>query len=111
MTPASSIQVANYVRGISAKPIDRGNLLHQISFSTSRLFSTAAEAFLYALDYDRVMPRAGTLVLETVAPDGELSIRHLLEYSDVMQGRCKGLAGNLQRSGDGGAAGVEITHD
>ena len=77
MTPASAQQIAEYVRGDNAMPIDRGNLLHTISFTTSRLFATVEEAWLFCLDYDRLTPRSGTLLLDAVGPAGDVDRRHL----------------------------------
>lgn len=79
MDPEAQQQVANYVRGEHAEPIDRGNLLEIVTFSTSRLFATAAEAQLYVLDYDRTMPRSGTLQIDSIAPNGVVTRRHLLQ--------------------------------
>ena len=78
MSPQANQQLASYVRAENAVPIDRGNLLETVTFSTTRLFSTAAEAWLYLLDYDRTMPRSGTLLLDSVVAGGWVARRHLL---------------------------------
>jgi hypothetical protein len=43
---------------------DRQNDIHQITFSTSRLFATRQLAELWAMDYDTAWPRTGTLRIE-----------------------------------------------
>ena len=63
-------QVLRRLRAANAEPVDRGNLLTRISFSTTRLFPSPAEAFLWALDYDATFPRAGTLVIDSIAAGG-----------------------------------------
>lgn len=70
--------VLQRVRAASAPSVDRGNLQTTISFSTSRLLASAAEAFLYCLDHDRSFPRAGTVVMEAVGITGGISKRWLL---------------------------------
>lgn len=76
--PTANTQLVQKVRAANAEPLDRGNLLEVITFSTARQFASAAEAWLWSLDYDRTMPRAGTLVLEAIAAGGGVSTRHLL---------------------------------
>lgn len=53
---------------------DRGNLKTVISFTTRRLFATASAAQQFALDYDRVTIRYGTLKL---TPMGGGDVRQL----------------------------------
>lgn len=67
------------VRAATVKGVDRGNLSTTITFSTSRVFATVAEAFLYSLDHDGALPRAGTLILETAKPSGAAYSRHLMD--------------------------------
>lgn len=67
------------VRAATAKMVDRGNLATTITFSTSRVFATAAEAFLYTLDHDGALPRAGTLFMETAKPSGAAYSRYLVD--------------------------------
>lgn len=67
------------VRAATAKMVDRGNLATTITFSTSRVFPTAAEAFLYTLDHDGALPRAGTLIMETAKPSGAAYSRYLMD--------------------------------
>lgn len=55
-------QIMQRIRAATAPVEDRKNLTHQVSFSTSRLFATAAEAFLYSLNPAGKTDRAGTLV-------------------------------------------------
>lgn len=69
------IQEVRKVRADYAEVIDRGNLLQRITFSTSRLFATSAEAELWCLDYDATDPRSGDLWLDAIAPDGAITRR------------------------------------
>lgn len=78
MAPEAAKQIVEYVRSENALPIDRGNLLHSFTFSTTRVFATAADAWLFLLDYDRLTPRTGTLLLDSVGADGWVERRHLL---------------------------------
>lgn len=71
------IQEVRKVRADYAQPIDRGNLLQRVTFSTSRLFATPAEAELWCLDYDSATPRSGDLYLDSIAPDGAVTRRVL----------------------------------
>jgi hypothetical protein len=75
LTPESAVQVAAFVRGEYAKPIDRGNLLNVLSFSTSRLFDTVAEAQLWCLDYHSGFPSSGSLYFDAIAPNGSITRR------------------------------------
>jgi hypothetical protein len=74
ISPTSEVQLARFVRGGHARPIDRAGILNVVSFSTSRTFATAAEAELYACDLDDAA-RAGILIFQAVAPDGATSWR------------------------------------
>lgn len=67
------------VRAATAKMVDRGNLATTITFSTSRVFATAAEAFLYTLDHDGALPRAGVLLMEVLDPAGGVTTRHVMD--------------------------------
>jgi hypothetical protein len=78
LTPQSVVQISQFVRGVHAKPIDRGNLLQELRFSTTRQFATPAEALLWCLDYDGDFPRAGELVFDAIAPNGDVSRRKML---------------------------------
>lgn len=78
LTPESVRDLLQLFRGEYAEPIDRGNLLQVIGFTTSRLFTTGAEAWIYTLDYDRLMPRSGTLVMDVISPTGIISRRHMV---------------------------------
>lgn len=75
LTPESEVQVATFVRGSNAKPIDRGNLLHVLTFSTSRLFASPAAAQLWCLDYETSYPRSGTLYLDAISTTGTVTRR------------------------------------
>jgi hypothetical protein len=78
LTPQSAVQVAEFVRAAVARPIDRANLLREVTFSTTRQFASPAAAELWALDYDTAFPRSGTLVFEAVAPNGVVTRRRML---------------------------------
>ncbi len=56
---------------------DRGNLSETITFSTVRKFASSAEAQLWAIDYNRTMPRAGTLIIRIDQPGGGIVNRYL----------------------------------
>lgn len=75
----SQRELIQRVRAATAKMVDRGNLATTITFSTSRQFATPAEAFLYTLDHDGALPRAGTLVMETAKPSGAAYSRYLMD--------------------------------
>lgn len=80
LTGETRKQAMAYVRGSLAREKDRGNLLHTITFSTTRLFDSHAEASLFALAYDAAVPREGTLVIENIGADGGVeSTLHLLD--------------------------------
>lgn len=79
LTPESAVQVAEFVRAAYAKPIDRGNLLNVVSFTTTRLFSTPAEAQLWCLDYYANFPSSGTLYFDAVSPGGTVSRRTMAD--------------------------------
>lgn len=56
---------------------DYGAVTWRISFSTTRLFATAAEAEIFATYYEGTTPRTGTLVIDSI--DGAVvTTRHLL---------------------------------
>lgn len=76
----SKTQLLQRLRAVTAGVADRGNLTTTITFSTSRLFATAAEAFLFVLDYDAAFPlREGILVMDALSPSGVPSRRNLLD--------------------------------
>lgn len=70
LTPESAVQVAEFVRAAYAKPIDRGNLLNVVAFTTTRQFATPAEAQLWCLDYHADFPSSGVLYFDAIMPDG-----------------------------------------
>ena len=67
LTPESAVEIQRLVRAAEARPVDRGNVLQNLSFTTSRLFATPAEAWLWAMDYDWIYARTGELELDTLA--------------------------------------------
>jgi hypothetical protein len=78
LSPQSVVQIAQFVRGAHAKPIDRGNLLQEVRFTTTRQFANPAEALLWCLDYDGAFPRSGELIFEAIAPNGGVTRRKML---------------------------------
>lgn len=77
---APTLQTAGYqILGAGyAERQDLGNVAWNISFSTTRAFSSPAEAEIYATDYEARLPRAGTLLMESIAPNGTVSGREML---------------------------------
>jgi hypothetical protein len=71
--PSAAKQGINRVRAANALEKDRGNLLHVVSFSTTRMFATPAEAFLFDLFYDSNYPREGSLIMDAIAPNGTIT--------------------------------------
>lgn len=65
------------LRASHTAPRDRENLLTQIQFSTARQFPTATQADEWALLYDATLPRAGTVYLDSIGPDGSIT-RHAM---------------------------------
>jgi hypothetical protein len=104
ISPQAEVQVASYVRAAAAKPMDRGNLLHVVSFSTTRKLSSVVEAQLWALDYDAAFPRSGTLYLDTVAAGGIIVRRTMANaVVDPPQRRVMGAPVMLNYTVRGGA--------
>lgn len=82
---------------------DMGNVAFRISFSTTRLFSSPAEAQLWSTDYEAYFPRSGTLVLDAIAVGGTATTRHLLNaVVDPPQRSVVGASVLLQYSAEGG---------
>ena len=77
LTPQAEKQIAEFVRGEYAKPLDRGNLLNVLTFRTTRQFATVAAAQLWCLDYAADFPSAGTLLFDAIAPDGSVTRRQM----------------------------------
>lgn len=77
LAPVADKQIVRKVRAGNATALDRGNLLHSVSFSTTRIFDSAAEAWLWALDYDATFPREGILRLDALDATGVIHRRHL----------------------------------
>ena len=71
-----STQVLQYLRGAYAKPVNRGNLHHTISFSVSREHSSNAAALKYNLLHTASMPEAG-LVKFQLTDDALVEKRYL----------------------------------
>jgi len=62
-----------------AERADLGNLVWNVAFSTTRVFASPDVAQLWSTDYEARFPRTGTLVIDTIAPGGTVTTRHLLE--------------------------------
>ena len=109
ISPQAEVQVSAFVRGAYARPLDRGNVLNVISFSTTRKFASPAEAQQWALDYDADFPRSGTLYLDTVSPLG-LIVRRVMANAvvDPPRRRLAGATVLLDYSVRGGAISVDI---
>ena len=60
-----------------SSPNDLGGQTNRVSFSTTRTFSTAAEALLFCTDYDALTPRSGILVIEALSGDTVIGTRHM----------------------------------
>lgn len=75
IAPQVNQQVAAYVRGTHSKPIDRGNLLNIMTFSTTRKFASVLAAQGWALDYDADFARSGTLYLDALDTTGIITRR------------------------------------
>jgi hypothetical protein len=67
----TALQQDARVRAAATLHIDRGNLATTVSFDTSRIFSTPAEAEVWSGMYDTANPRTGTLVLASISPVNE----------------------------------------
>ena len=79
ITAQSEQELILLIRASTARMVDRGNLATTISFSTSRLFASPAQAFLYTLDHDAALPRAGQLWMEVETPAGAGYSRYLMD--------------------------------
>ena len=109
ITPQANQQVAAYVRGTHAKPIDRGNLLNILTFSSTRKFSTAKAAQLWALDYDAAFARSGTIYLDSVGPYEAISRRTMANaVVDPPARRCQGATVFLDYTVRGGAIAEQL---
>ena len=78
VTGERSTDIQRRARALTAKAVDRKNLATTITFSTTRKFATAREAFIFSLDHDTAIPCAGTLVM-TAIEGGTTTVRHLLD--------------------------------
>lgn len=77
MSAQTQSEVADLVGSEVAALFDRKNLVTSLSFQTHRLFATAAEALLFAADYDGTFARTGTLRIDAVLSDGSVTRRTL----------------------------------
>jgi len=64
--PRINVQEDGFVNGSEMTHTDRGNLAATLSFGTSRQFATPAAAEIWSAMYDSVMPRAGSLLLQSI---------------------------------------------
>lgn len=71
------LQARQFLRAAATSYVDRANLATTISFGSSRLFATAAEAQLWSLDYDATARRTGTLVLVSQIAGGGVIYRYM----------------------------------
>lgn len=102
-TARAETQIVNRVRATYAEPLDRGNLLTQFQFSTTRIFDTPALAELWCLDYEAAFPRDGTLIMDAIAPGGVVTRRHLLNaVVSPPSRRCIGCTVQLDYQVEGG---------
>jgi hypothetical protein len=70
-------QENNFIRADEAKVEDRKNLKTTVTWTTTRKFETTAAAEMWTVDYDRTMPRNGTLILQSEIPGGGEINRYL----------------------------------
>lgn len=111
LTPESEVQIAAFVRGVYAKPIDRGNLLNVMSFTTSRLFATPAEAQLWCLDYHSGFPSSGVLYLDAISPGGYITRRTMANaVVDPPRRRCNGATALVDYTVRGGVIAPESSY-
>lgn len=104
ISPQAELQVAPRVRATHALHLDRANLATSISFSTSRKFSTVAEAEQWALAYDANFPRTGTLYLDTVSPLGVVTRQTMADaVVSPPTRKCTGATVLLDYQAQGGA--------
>jgi hypothetical protein len=77
LDPQIQVQPIMRVRAAAAYEKDRGNLLHRLTFSTSRKFATPAAAEYWLLRYDAVTPREGVVRMESIAPPDHYELHEL----------------------------------
>lgn len=70
-------QQNRFIRAENASTLDRGNLSQTLTFGTTRKFSTAAAAELWALDHDSDTTRTGTLVIDSLQSGGGVTRRYM----------------------------------
>jgi len=77
MQPRLATQERLLLRASHASELDRGNLLHTVSFRTMRKFSSPQAAMVWCMDYDAVFPRTGALIMDSISPMGAVSRRSM----------------------------------
>ena len=83
LTGERQLEVVPFVKGLVTRQFDRRNQSNEVTFGTTRTFSTADLCFLYTLDYLADIPLTGTLVLQIDTPNGGYKTR--LIANAVMQ--------------------------
>jgi hypothetical protein len=111
LTPESEVQVAAFVRGAHAKPLDRGTVLNVLSFSTTRKFASPADAHLWSLDYKTAFPSTGVLYLDAVLASGH-TVRRTMANAvvDPPRRRCMGATVMLDYTVRGGVIAPDATY-
>lgn len=64
VTPLRNIEVHQFVQAEYARPVDRGNVLTQITFNVSREHASVADAEKYCITINSIIPRSGQVVFE-----------------------------------------------
>lgn len=76
-TSRIQVQESSRVRAAYLQSWDRGNLGTELTFGTTRKFATVQAATDFAFDYDRAMPRTGTIILVTPISGGGQRMRYM----------------------------------
>ena len=72
---AREVQEAKFVRGVSGKTFDRGNLMHSISWTVMRLHESPQAAEAYRLNTLATLPTGGVdLTIEVSGHEGAMVI-------------------------------------
>jgi hypothetical protein len=74
-----SVQVAEYLRGTAAKPINRQNRKSQLSFSVTRECASAQAAEKLCIDYPATCLRSGTLTIKPEGSAGAIADRKIAD--------------------------------
>jgi hypothetical protein len=69
------LDIAPIVKADVTRQFDRGNQPNEVTFSTTRKFTTADLCFIYTLDYLENIPLTGTLIFQVDIPGGGTSSR------------------------------------